>query len=590
MNKKLSLILSIFLFSIIIFTSFSVAADVCCEKTKQGAWCQNDDAANCAAGYLKTPTNCDSTSYCKTGTCIDRSEGRCISNTPQTLCEEQNGFWDSRPVEEITECQIGCCFFENGDTTPVTQTRCRSLASMRGLEIKEFRSSMTDQFECLASATSPEKGACVIDNGVERDCKHLTRSECNSLKTDGVTTEFSEDYLCSADFLGTICGASEKTTCVEDLVYFVDTCGNIANVYDSTKQDDSNYWTRMIPPEDSCGFRESNSLSPTCGNCNYGLGSYCEAYERGKYPNNPKPVYGDYICSDLSCRDGVFAEQFRDENGRYPLHGESWCTTNAFEYSDLSNPQNKAEQVNLFAPGEESYVLRCSNGEVTPESCSTGEWRQKICREYVDSETEVHYGGCIQNTWMDCLEQTTQEECEDLQERDCVWFKGHSIYRDENNNPLSLDLNEEPVEATCIPKYSPAFDFWNPDSTSPEICKLASTTCVVKLKIDLLANAKNYEEWESAKLESCVSNCYCLEGYDREKTDVKDKDEDKYLFSSHEEWLETMTTLCSSLGDCGTEVNYIGETGYYDSEDELVDSEYFRKRKEFEEWANSQAT
>jgi len=51
-----------------------------------------------------------------------------------------------------------------------------------------------------------------------------------------------------------------------------------------------------------------------------------------------------------------------------------------------------------------------------------------------------------------------------------------------------------------------------------------------------------------------------------------------------------MTTLCSSLGDCGTEVNYIGETGYYDSEDELVDSEYFRKRKEFEEWANSQAT
>lgn len=586
MKKRNVLTLGIFILAslFLIFLSSPVSA-VCCEKTVQGAWCQDDVASNCAPGYQSTPSVCERTAYCKTGTCIDPSEGRCIANTPQTLCQEQGGTWDERAVEEIAQCQVGCCFFENGDTSPQTLNRCKAIAGMKGLEVSEFRSDITDQIQCLAMATSPEKGACVIDNEVERNCKQTTRQECNALETSGVTTEFTEGYLCSADFLGTICGKSKKTTCVEDMVYFVDTCGNLANVYDASKADDQSYWNKIIPPEDSCqlvrtsngGFQNTDS----CGNCDYGAGSYCQAYERGI---NEKPTYGDFVCSDLGCKTGKLAEEFRDKNGRFPYHGESWCATNAPVSLKEMNPF-----VNNFAPGEESYRLYCSNGDVSYEEVSRGESRQTICVEEVDSQTGIHFGGKVVNEWMGCISQLTEADCEDLLERDCKWVLGHSILRDEEDNPVTLDIEENPLEATCLPQYSPSFDFWKPESNVSNVCGLASNICVVRFEIDLLTNAEKFENWELAKKRGCVENCHCLEGYkkgDSEKNQrirFERENADKPWLLNYIDWKKKMDEICHSMGDCGSELNYIKEEGY-NKEDSMMDSEYFKKRKEFEDW------
>lgn len=581
MKKRNILVLGIFILAslFLIFLSSSVSA-VCCEKTVQGAWCQDDVASNCAEGYQENPSSCESTSYCRTGTCIDSSEGRCISNTPQTLCQEQGGTWDERAVEEIAQCQVGCCFFGNGDTSPLTLNRCKAVAGMKGLEVTEYRSDITDQIQCFAMATSPEEGACVIDNEVERNCKHTTRQECNSLASSGVTTEFTEGYLCSADFLETICGKSKETTCFEDAVYFVDTCGNIANIYDASRADDQSYWNKIIPPEDSCGYGNSNSLSETCGNCDYGLGSYCESYEPGKYPNNPKPQYGDYICSDLSCREGNLAEEFRDKNGRFPYHGESWCATNAPVSLEEMNPFLES-----FAPGEESYKLYCSNGEVSYEEISRGESRQTICVEEVDPQTGIHFGGKVSNEWRNCWGILDQETCENTQERDCKWVLGNSILKDDKLNPLSVDGDGNPIEASCVPRYSPASDFWNPESNVSDVCLAGSTMCTVRYEIGFFTNAENFGDWsQETKLSACVENCYCLEGYKKGKTSVKDKKEGDYEFESYEEWISSLNNICYALGDCGTELNYIKEEGRFNSDDSIVDSEYFKKRKEFEEW------
>jgi len=63
------------------------------------------------------------------------------------------------------------------------------------------------------------KGACVIDDGFSRKCKFLTREECQDLqgKSDSeITIEFHEGFLCSAASLGTICGPSQNTKCIEN--------------------------------------------------------------------------------------------------------------------------------------------------------------------------------------------------------------------------------------------------------------------------------------------------------------------------------------------------------------------------------------
>ena len=41
---------------------------------------------------------------------------------------------------------------------------------------------------------------------------------------------------------------TKETTCIEgkDEVYFKDSCGNIANIYDSSKINDKGYWNKVI--------------------------------------------------------------------------------------------------------------------------------------------------------------------------------------------------------------------------------------------------------------------------------------------------------------------------------------------------------
>ena len=74
---------------------------VCCEKTAGGGWCINTDEENCAEGYAKSPTSCETTSYCRLGTCYDSEEGICMENTPQQVCENEGGTWDELSLIHI---------------------------------------------------------------------------------------------------------------------------------------------------------------------------------------------------------------------------------------------------------------------------------------------------------------------------------------------------------------------------------------------------------------------------------------------------------------------------------------------------------
>ncbi|MEK6899352.1 MAG: hypothetical protein AABW79_04625 [Nanoarchaeota archaeon] len=452
-------------FTLFIFTfslSSALTATVCCEKTKLGAFCQNAPAEQCDSAFQQVQTSCDSTSFCKAGTCYDSSEGTCLDNTPQRVCNANGGVWSA---EAPAQCNLGCCVL--GDQAAfVSLVRCKRLSSFLGLQTN-FNSGIGNEVSCIASVQAQDKGACVYEFEFEKTCKFTTRAECSaSTGTSNGTTSggnFYKDKLCSAEELGTICGPSQKTTCApgKDEVYFVDTCGNPANIYDSSKASDKEYWTNVKQKSESCAPNSANAGSSSCGNCNYLLGSFC----RSESASNGRARIGNNICADLNCVD---------ENNVERKHGESWC---------LNDDKQTGKAANSV--GSRFFRRICMNGEVVTEPC--GDFRAQEC---VQDEIETSLGkfsqsACRVNRWQDCLAQTEKLDCENTDRRDCIWKAG-------------LELANETINGVCVPANTPGLNFWNSEETKT-ICGQGNKACVVTYEKGLFGG------------EECVDNCECLE-------------------------------------------------------------------------------
>jgi hypothetical protein len=527
----------------------------CCEKTITGASCQNAAQDQCDSNFRSVPTSCEATSYCKMGCCYDSQEGTCMQNTPQKNCETDGGVWAEESNCEIPQCSLGCCLI--GDQAAfVTQTRCKRLSSLYGLQI-DFRTNIASEVECIATATSDVEGACVYEEDYARTCKFTTKRECDGLgatseNTTSTDVEFHEGFLCSADELATNCGPTQETVCVQDKdeVWFVDSCGNLANIYDSSKINDKNYWAKVYTKSESCSYGKSNADSASCGSCDYYLGTTCKAYERST--DKSRPNYGDNICRDLACEyEGV----------RYE-HGETWCAD--------------AQGIDNNVPGSRYFRLVCYNGEVSVEACA--DYRQEIC---LQSEVNgFKTAGCVANKWQDCVAQSTQEDCENTDQRDCKWMEGiligqtassaegtssSSSFSNTSSKTITgnvitgafLGIGESDkgekegkeckedkdcaedlyckdgfcsTKGSCVPKYSPGFNFWE-DGDAESICSQANTQCIVTYEKRLIGE------------KTCIENCECLE----------------------DSWEDEMNKACVALGDCGSNVNYIGVQGYNNS-------------------------
>src|SRR3990172_7372966 len=601
-DKKRFLFLAIFLAIAAIYVlPYVSSADICCEQTINGAICQDNTSDNCATGAAQTETSCELTAFCKLGTCIDNDRGECKPNTPRKACEEIDGFWDERDSEEIPQCSLGCCFI-GGETSFVTSTQCKTLAGLYGVE-KIFDETITNPIECIASGTSEVKGACVYAEEGEfgNACSITTENECRLKRIDfpDSNAEFFEDYLCNAEELNTNCVKSpplKATTCSEEIVYFTDTCGNLANVYDSTRYNDESYWTKMIKPEDSCGFGLDVGGNTTCGNCMFGLGSTCSAVKRGE---TGVPKYGNYICRNLDCEydgDG-------DGDKETYQHGEKWCAVGRINQGVGAIDENKTRIPDPFrenVPGSSYFVMTCRDGEVDYEMCGEGV-RDQICSQttvYPDGVTPFRNAACSVNEWGDCTSIANKEDCEDVEIRDCKWIPTFSRTDDDrlttwipriegdsapliktdgslpkgrtgfnvqqilgiiskggmerliniNNYRLGNDGEKRDSNfqhGVCVPKYAPGFDFMANFSSNKEeqrdklaqegsdICSLASATCVVKYEKKLGGT------WTAKENSECEP----------------DPDGGPYL------WRESMNNICVSLGDCGSTVNYIGQPG-----------------------------
>lgn len=463
MMKKRVLLFGIALIAALAVISVVRAAEqsVCCETTADGFYCQNTVASNCAAGVTPVPTSCDSTSFCKGGYCFDSTEGTCISNTPQNVCNLKNGTWS---VTFPPQCDLGCC--QLGDQASfVSLTRCKKLSSFLGLQTN-FNKQITDEIQCILTSRANVKGACVFETENERTCKMTTQADCAT----NIKGEFYEGKLCSAENLSTNCGPTTQTTCLpgKDGVYFLDSCGNVANIYDSSKINNKEYWNNIKQPSESCSPNDNNAGSGSCGNCDYLLGSTC------------RDVNGNDRCVDLSCVD---------ETGKARIHGESWCV-----YTDKGGKDNSNNAV-----GSRYYREICMNGQVVSEACD--DFRQQVCLE---SETVLSNGktfsqaACRVNRWRDCVAQTTPEDCGNTDQRDCRWVPGVPLYNS--------------TQGACLPLNTPGLKFWNNGTDSSTVCSAGSVTCAVKWEKGLFSSYEPSEnancltaEWASQREQICQS-------------------------------------------------------------------------------------
>ncbi len=496
----------------------SAQEDWCCEEINN-ATCQPIGSEDSCAGQTWM-TDCESTDLCKTGTCVDEEEGTCSVGTKKG-CEDN---WEDNPIDEVFECQLGCCILDDGAKKIFTRNiQCTTQGGV-------FDSS-TSQLDCRVY--TKEMGACVLNDG---GCQFVTENTCATLDGD-----FYLKTLCSHPDLNNNCAMSlpiveVETTCYNDKVYFLDNCSNIANVYDVSKLDDLDYWKKV--QNSSCGDGKD---SQTCGNCD-GLTSMCApSSEAGVNPD-----YGDYACEDLSCEDDYFEEKYE----RPPQNGESWCIYESYigESRDVV--------------GSEHRRRWCDRGEIKVEAC--GEYRMQICGEKTTGEYSV--ARCRANEGWRCfqIEPVAYEfeddgeisneddigdfndECDSLsdcrvQQVDLHDEDAPKIYADPGNYYWHLIGDDQAIDPlarskedgeysnffifdVCVPEYPAGLKFWEAEDKSNDLCSIASVSCPTS--------------WVKGVFHTqCRGNCNCLD----------------------QKFADEMNEFCTSIGDCGGYVNTEGK-------------------------------
>jgi hypothetical protein len=204
----------------------------------------------------------------------------------------------------------------------------------------------------------------------------LSKKDCDAL-SEKDSKSFHEGLLCTNKDLNTNCNPTSKRTCVKDKdeVYFLDSCGNTANIYmreheplPNNDMATDDYWQRIyLKSETIC-----NANDVGCGKCDYYEGTTCREEKKG-----------DAKCVSLSC---TF-------EGKEYRHGETWCAVSNpaesknkavsnIKVDDIGNMLYKFDSANVDTqnlPGSRYFRMVCYNNEVTVEPCA--DFRQEICIE-----------------------------------------------------------------------------------------------------------------------------------------------------------------------------------------------------------------
>ena len=204
---------------------------------------------------------------------------------------------------------------------------------------------------------------------------------------------------------------------------------------------------------------------------------------------------GNYICQDLSCVD---------ENGNERDNGESWCV-----YDGVIGDGKDVV-------GSRHWKRMCIEGKIKIEPCA--DYRGGVC---VQSDVEGDKGdfsiaACTINEASACISYNQKKDTlvKNCETNNMCYLKKINV-----DKGFKFDI--------CLPNYPKGFDlsYDANHELAQNLCKLANQKCTV------IYEKKIRRGWK------CIFNCNCEDsGFGRQMND-----------------------LCTSLGDCGSYVNYIGD-------------------------------
>lgn len=561
-------VIFIFVFAVLILTVANVSA-VCCEKLKDdGMWCKAATAVSDCDSKYRTwyKDSCTGVSEC-TGTCVNLNTGQCSEYTPKTQCIESGGSWSQNPIDQVPACQQGCCVI-GLDAYFVTNKECLNMFTEYSIQ-GTFNSEINTRTQCELLGMTIETGACVISTPTEKACKIISNTECTSEKIgelsqylknpsteNQIEVRFFKDLLCTASINGiglSDCVKTQNTVCNDNKVYYTDSCGNLANIYDASKYNNVAYWTNLKKEYDGDVCNVGASGSSTCGNCDTTLNTVCRDYKDVEGAAKPQNNADGFICGDLSC-------QYK---GRTYQHGESWCaespgifvinknlTTGQLIASNLTALKN-ATKYNL--PGSRYYKLVCSAGEVLVEECA--DYRNAVCIQGVDDYSKRTQASCVFNPWRACSSMETKTDCENPNSL-CKWIPGYRW----NYNEFVAEENRKEMQGSCVPLIAPGFDFWNGTSSKGAgACAMAGVVENALYETTIWINRSTMAQWgltgRSKDLyEHCVDGCYAVPFYGKE-----------FVFNGTKIYPEDVTCLSGrGYGTSTCPNNYSVLTEFYD--------------------------
>ncbi len=520
----------------------ALVSGVCCEKLKSnGLLCQSaSSVSECDSeggiyNSWEYKETCESVPECHV-TCIDGTTGECSENNDKTACTLSEGTPVEAAPEDIPACQEVCCIIGQ-EAYFVNPTRCHNMFEQYGVE-GTIDTSITTRSACEAMRHNTQVGACVISTINKNTCKILTGDECQQDNLgelsqylqdtggDDIEVYFYEGRLCTArandgTFISS-CAKSTSTECKDGKVYYKDTCGNLANIYDASKYNNNDYWTYIKDPyydEDVCTV--SASGSNTCGNCDPTTNTVCKNYQEVDGMNKPNNNDQGLVCGDLSCKytDPVTHATTTYENG------ESWCvgndksamiisrnlTTSVIFKSNITALED-ASKYNL--PGSRYYKMICSAGDITVEEC--GDYRKSVCIQGRDDTSKKIEAACVFNPGTNCLNIYSKTECEDNTSL-CKWIPG---YRTDFKVVPEEDRKE--LQGTCAPLIAPGFDFWTGKSVGNVVCAIGNAQEYTLFETPIMFSRNKLtgtssDAWPLKFMaERCVSGCYAIPEYGKE--------------------------------------------------------------------------
>lgn len=584
MKKKC--VITVFALALVLFGSMYVSA-ICCEKLKESEmWCKaatsqsQCDPSHQIWLYKET---CNLVPECY-GTCVNPKTGECSQYTPKAQCVDSGGVWSEKDIDEVPACQEYCCILGQ-DSQFITETECKNLMSQYGIQ-GIIRKDIASREKCEAMQTAVKRGACVVGSLNEKVCNITTNIECtpekvnelskylqNPTGVNQIEVRFYENHLCTASINGVSisnCAKSKNTVCKDNKVYYIDLCGNLANIYDSSKYNNVDYWNYMIEESDDSLCKVGARGSTTCGNCDTTANTVCQNYkdvEKSALPNKPQNNEDGFVCGDLSCKYKGVTYQ----------HGESWCegtagtliinrnlTTGAIFKKDRDELRN-VDKYNL--PGSRYYKLVCSFGEVIVEEC--GDYRNSVCIQGKDDYSKRSIASCVHNPWKACSVIDRRSQCESNNTL-CKWIPGYRW-----DLEIASEKERKEFQGSCVPLIAPGFDFWNPTTQGNIICASAGFQEIAFFEVHWTSSRENMGNrengWGNKEIaHRCLNGCYAIPYYGME-FNQKVGEEKKYPEEIH----------CTSIGGACTAYNVLTEF-YDESEFKLpsdVSSYYLSTRR-----------